>query len=84
MCVCAHGGRLLQRYQNVKSELEAQQNLERIRAEKMAQAGLLATAAPNTVHSSASVAGRQVCGCVCARRWRDSGGLCGLGDCVMT
>ena len=26
--------RLLQRYQNVKSELEAQQNLERIRAEK--------------------------------------------------
>merc|ERR1711898_9955 len=28
--------RLLQRYQNVKSELEAQQNLERIRAERMA------------------------------------------------
>ncbi|CAM9553649.1 unnamed protein product, partial [Heterosigma akashiwo] len=27
--------RLLQRYQNVKSELEAQQNLERIRAERM-------------------------------------------------
>jgi hypothetical protein len=26
--------RLLQRYQNVKSELEAQQNLERIRADK--------------------------------------------------
>merc|ERR1719199_1731559 len=28
--------RLLQRYQNVKSELEAQQNLERIRADKFA------------------------------------------------
>jgi len=26
--------RLLQRYQNVKSELESQQNIERIRAEK--------------------------------------------------
>lgn len=38
--------RLLQRYQNVKSELEAQQNLERIRAEKMSQAGILATASP--------------------------------------
>jgi len=33
--------RLLQRYQNVKSELEAQQNLERIRAERQAQSGLL-------------------------------------------
>merc|ERR1719498_2002086 len=33
--------RLLQRYQNVKSELEAQQNLERIRAGKQAQSGLL-------------------------------------------
>ena len=31
--------RLLQRYQNVKSELEAQQNLERIRAERMASSG---------------------------------------------
>jgi hypothetical protein len=31
--------RLLQRYQNVKAELEAQQNLERIRMEKMVQAG---------------------------------------------
>ena len=31
--------RLLQRYQNVKAELEAQQNLERIRMEKMAQSG---------------------------------------------
>merc|ERR1719377_417530 len=31
--------RLLQRYQNVKSELEAQQNLERIRAERMAASG---------------------------------------------
>ena len=31
--------RLLQRYQNVKSELEAQQNLERIRAERMSASG---------------------------------------------
>lgn len=31
--------RLLQRYQNVKSELEAQQNLERIKAERMASSG---------------------------------------------
>lgn len=31
--------RLLQRYQNVKAELEAQQNLERIRMEKMVQSG---------------------------------------------
>jgi hypothetical protein len=31
--------RLLQRYQNVKAELEAQQNLERIRMEKLAQSG---------------------------------------------
>lgn len=31
--------RLLQRYQNVKAELEAQQNLERIRMEKMVAAG---------------------------------------------
>merc|ERR1711924_542342 len=30
---------LLQRYQNVKSELEAQQNLERIRADKMSASG---------------------------------------------
>jgi hypothetical protein len=33
--------RLLQRYQNVKAELEAQQNLERIRMEKMVQSGSL-------------------------------------------
>ena len=33
--------RLLQRYQNVKAELEAQQNLERIRMEKMVQSGAL-------------------------------------------
>uniref|UniRef100_A0A7S2CQS6 Uncharacterized protein n=1 Tax=Octactis speculum TaxID=3111310 RepID=A0A7S2CQS6_9STRA len=32
--------RLLQRYRNVKNELEAQQNLERIRMEKMTQGGL--------------------------------------------
>jgi predicted NodU family carbamoyl transferase len=31
--------RLLQRYQNVKAELEAQQNLERIRMEKMVASG---------------------------------------------
>ena len=31
--------RLLQRYQNVKAELEAQQNLERVRMEKMVQSG---------------------------------------------
>ena len=31
--------RLLQRYQNVKSELEAQQNLERMRLEKESQSG---------------------------------------------
>lgn len=34
-----HCHRLLQRYQNVKAELEAQQNLERIRMEKLAQSG---------------------------------------------
>eukprot|EP01041_Mallomonas_annulata_P001675 gene1675-3235_t len=33
----------LERYQNVKAELEAQQNLERVRMEKIAQTGLLAT-----------------------------------------
>ena len=31
--------RLLQRYQNVKAELQQQQNLERIRAEKLSQRG---------------------------------------------
>jgi hypothetical protein len=31
----------LQRYQNVKAELEAQQNLERIRMEKLVQSGAL-------------------------------------------
>lgn len=31
--------RLLQRYQNVKAELEAQQNLERVRMEKLVQSG---------------------------------------------
>ena len=36
--------RLLQRYQNVKAELEAQQNLERIRMEKMVQSGGLTSA----------------------------------------
>ena len=33
--------RLLQRYQNVKAELEAQQNLERVRMEKLVQSGAL-------------------------------------------
>ena len=33
--------RLLQRYQNVKAELEQQQNLERIRMEKLVQCGAL-------------------------------------------
>jgi hypothetical protein len=33
--------RLLQRYQNVKAELEAQQNLERVRMEKLVQSGSL-------------------------------------------
>lgn len=33
--------RLLQRYQNVKAELEAQQNLERVRMEKLVQSGTL-------------------------------------------
>jgi hypothetical protein len=38
--------RLLQRYQNVKAELEAQQNLERVRMEKLVQSGALVSAAP--------------------------------------
>lgn len=33
--------RLLQRYQNVKAELEAQQNLERVRMEKLAQSTII-------------------------------------------
>mmetsp|Transcript_21985 Transcript_21985/g.19994 ORF Transcript_21985/g.19994 Transcript_21985/m.19994 type:complete len:188 (+) Transcript_21985:282-845(+) len=32
--------RLLQKYQNVKSELEAQQNLEKVRLEKLVQSGI--------------------------------------------
>lgn len=36
--------RLLQRYQNVKAELEAQQNLERIRADKLAASNSFLTA----------------------------------------
>jgi hypothetical protein len=39
--------RLLQRYQNVKAELEAQQNLERIRMEKMVQSGSLTSISGN-------------------------------------
>ena len=38
--------RLLQRYQNVKAELEAQQNLERIKMEKMVQSGALTSKKP--------------------------------------
>ena len=38
--------RLLQRYQNVKAELEAQQNLERIRMEKLVQSGALTSKKP--------------------------------------
>jgi hypothetical protein len=44
---------LLQRYQNVKAELEAQQNLERIRMEKMVQSGgLTATTGKKTASKS--------------------------------
>lgn len=32
---------MLQRYQNVKAELEAQQNLERVRMEKLVQSGAM-------------------------------------------
>ena len=35
--------RLLQRYQNVKNEMEAQQNLERLRTEKQNQISLAAS-----------------------------------------
>ena len=38
--------RLLQRYQNVKAELEAQQNLQRIRMEKLVQSGALTSKKP--------------------------------------
>ena len=45
--------RLLQRYQNVKAELEAQQNLERIRMEKMVQSGALtSTRKPKKIQSA--------------------------------
>lgn len=39
--------RLLQRYQNVKAELEAQQNLERVRMEKLVQSGALTATRKN-------------------------------------
>mmetsp|Transcript_10597 Transcript_10597/g.20948 ORF Transcript_10597/g.20948 Transcript_10597/m.20948 type:complete len:267 (+) Transcript_10597:77-877(+) len=39
--------RLLQRYQNVKSELESQQNIERIRAEKFMSYHLTSKGSPN-------------------------------------
>ena len=38
--------RLLQRYQNVKAELDAQQTLERIRMEKFVQSGALKAQKP--------------------------------------
>lgn len=47
--------RLLQRYQNVKAELEAQQNLERIRMEKLVQSGgLTATSGSMTKKKGSS------------------------------
>jgi len=45
--------RLLQRYQNVKAELEAQQNLERIRMEKLVQSGALTSKKPKKRAESA-------------------------------
>lgn len=36
----------MQRYQNVKAELEAQQNLERVRMEKLVQSGALTSTNP--------------------------------------
>ena len=50
--------RLLQRYQNVKAELEAQQNLERIRMEKMVQSGAL-TSTRRPKASSAGTSGKR-------------------------
>jgi hypothetical protein len=49
--------RLLQRYQNVKAELEAQQNLERIRMEKLVQSGALTTKKPKKKKTGRSSAG---------------------------
>jgi len=47
--------RLLQRYQNVKAELEAQQNLERVRMEKLVQTGLFITASAPSGNSSSTL-----------------------------
>eukprot|EP01038_Epipyxis_sp_PR26KG_P013065 gene13065-17514_t len=49
--------RLLQRYQNVKAELEAQQNLERIRMEKLVQSGGLFTSTNKRPKSSTKRSG---------------------------
>eukprot|EP01036_Dinobryon_divergens_P029380 gene29380-38465_t len=46
--------RLLQRYQNVKAELEAQQNLERVRMEKMVQSGGFVSTLNASVNKSKS------------------------------
>ena len=46
--------RLLQRYQNVKAELEAQQNLERVRMEKLVQSGALTSTNPGKKRGGAS------------------------------
>jgi hypothetical protein len=46
--------RLLQRYQNVKMELEAQQNLERIRMEKLVQSGALLAPRKHSNNNSSS------------------------------
>ena len=45
---------LLQRYQNVKAELEAQQNLERVRMEKMVQSGGFVSTLNSSVNKSKS------------------------------
>lgn len=45
---------LLQRYQNVKAELEAQQNLERVRMEKMVQSGGFVSTLNASVNKSKS------------------------------
>lgn len=49
--------RLLQRYQNVKAELEAQQNLERIRMEKLVQSGALTAKKPKKKNTKRSGTG---------------------------
>jgi hypothetical protein len=60
MLNCANRCRLLQRYQNVKAELEAQQIMERIRMEKVVQSGMFlstSAAAKSTVQPTKRSAG---------------------------